>query len=81
LQGAGTHITVSEQHPQKQGLKRKVVEDAIKAKQAVSEQHPQKQGLKLPDGLDHPGLNVRLRATSTKTRIETLNRGHCRPPV
>jgi len=39
-------IHVSEQHPQKQGLKLFVPPGEFEGKSYVSEQHPQKQGLK-----------------------------------
>ena len=68
---AVVNCLVAELHPLKQGLKQ-IMCAWYDSADAVAELHPLKQGLKqdylLAMMLDHP----RCRATSTKTRIETL---------
>jgi len=61
---------VSEQHPRKQGLKHPYRQVPGRTG-GVSEQHPRKQGLKPVPGHHDRHAVSRLRATSTKTRIET----------
>ncbi len=63
---------LSEQHPLKQGLKLIVPKLVQKYLHSLSEQHPLKQGLKLYTLLLKLMDSESFRATSIKTRIETL---------
>ena len=72
LHGA-THTpwNLSERHPEKQGLK--PFTGAFHAGSSfLSERHPEKQGLKLEDTQVRLRLKSAFRASSRKTRIETL---------
>ena len=63
--------TLSEQHPREQGLKHAKIDAAIIWGQ-LSEQHPREQGLKQSyDVIEDISIDP-FRATSKRTRIETL---------
>ena len=63
-----------EQVPRKQGLKLQICTLRIR-RHRHQEQVPRKQGLKHPDIAKYAAVQESSRASSTKTRIETKNRG------
>jgi len=62
---------LSEQHPREQGLKLRRFDEVLFC-QTLSEQHPREQGLKPIFPAIERHLLASFRATSKRTRIETL---------